>query len=310
MSFTRADIPNQSDKLVLITGATGGLGYETALALAASGAETILTGRNGAKGADALARIRAAHPAARISYETLDLGSLASVAEFAAAFSARHDHLDILVNNAGVMMPPRRETTADGFELQFGTNHLAHFALTAQLLPLLRAAKAARVVTVSSIAHRGASIQFEDLQWTSGYNPNRSYGQSKMANLLFALELQRRSDAAGWGIASIAAHPGISSTELVANGIGAGLIGTMASSIIRVFGHPPAPGALPQIFAATSPAAEPGHYYGPTGIGEIAGPPGSAKITGEARDRDIATRLWTISERLAGVHYPDLAQAA
>jgi NAD(P)-dependent dehydrogenase (short-subunit alcohol dehydrogenase family) len=310
MSFTRADIPDQTGKTIVITGATGGLGYETALALAAAGADVVLTGRNGKKGADALARIRAAYPAARISYETLDLGSFKSIDAFATSFAAAHRHLDVLVNNAGVMMPQKRETTVDGLELQFGTNHLGHFALSAKLLPLLRAAPAPRLVTVSSIAHRGASIRFDDLQSTRSYNPTRSYGQSKMANLLFALELQRRGDAGGWGITSIAAHPGVSSTELVANGIGTGFIGRLASASIRVFGHPPAPGALPQIFAAASPAAEPGHYYGPQGIGEIAGPPGPARITGEARDPNIAARLWTISEQLTGVSFPSIAKAA
>ena len=310
MPFTRANIPDQTGKIVVVTGATGGLGYETALALAAAGADVVLTGRNSAKGADALARIRAAHPAAHVSYETLDLGSLKSVGAFAESFAKAHQRIDVLVNNAGVMMPPKRETTVDGLELQFGTNHLGHFALTAKLLPLLRAAPAPRIVTVSSIAHRGASIRFDDLQWTSGYNPTRSYGQSKMANLLFAQELQRRSDAAGWGITSIAAHPGVSSTELVANGIGTGFIGRLASASIRVFGHPPAPGALPQIFAATSPDAKPGQYYGPQGIGEIAGVPGPARITGEARDPKIAARLWTISEQLTGVSFPSIAKAA
>jgi NAD(P)-dependent dehydrogenase (short-subunit alcohol dehydrogenase family) len=310
MPFTRADIPDQTGKLAVITGATGGLGYETALALAAAGAEVVLTGRNAKKGADALSRIRTAYPSARISYETLDLGSLKSVADFAAAFSAAHDHLNLLVNNAGVMMPQRRETTVDGFELQFGTNHLGHFALTGQLLPLLRAARAARVITVSSIAHRSAAMRFDDLQWTTGYNPTRSYGQSKLSNLLFALELQRRSDSQGWGIKSIAAHPGVSSTELVANGIGTGFIGSIASTMIRFFGHPPAPGALPQILAATSPDAKPAGYYGPTGFFEIAGPPGTAQIMPQAADPAAAARLWTISERLTGVSYPKLAEAA
>jgi NAD(P)-dependent dehydrogenase (short-subunit alcohol dehydrogenase family) len=309
MAFTVADIPNQSGKRAVITGATGGLGYETALALAGAGATVVLTGRNAAKGAEALARIRAIHAKADISFELLDLGSLAAVAAFAESFTARHDDLDILVNNAGVMMPPTRKTTTDGFELQLGTNHLGHFALSAHLLPLLRGG---RLVTVSSIAHRTGQIHFDDLQLARSYNPTRAYNQSKLANLLFAFELQRRSDRAGWGVTSIAAHPGISSTELVANGMGmdGGLLAPLARVFIGIFGHAPAAGALPQIFAATSPEAKPGAYYGPTGFMEVTGAPGVAQVRPQARDAATAARLWAISEELTGVRFPALAEAA
>jgi NAD(P)-dependent dehydrogenase (short-subunit alcohol dehydrogenase family) len=307
MSFTVADIPNQSGKLAVITGATGGLGYETALALAGANATVVLTGRNAKKGADALARIRAIHPKADISFESLDLGSLSAVAAFAESFAARHDHIDILVNNAGVMMPPTRKTTVDGFELQFGTNHLGHFALTAALLPLLAGG---RVVTVSSIAHRTGAIHFDDLQLERSYAPTRAYNQSKLANLLFAFELQRRSDAAGWGITSIAAHPGVSLTDLIQNGLGMSFVATASKFFVGLLGHPPAAGALSQIFAATSPDAKAGTYYGPNGFMEITGAPGLAQAKPQARDKVAAARLWTISGDLTGVRFPALAKAA
>ena len=306
MAFTLADIPDQSGKLAVITGATGGLGYETALALAGAGATVVLTGRNAQKGTEALARIRAVHPRADISFELLDLGSLASVAGFAESFAARHDHIDVLVNNAGVMMPPTRKTTVDGFELQFGTNHLGHFALSARLLPLLRGG---RLVTVSSIAHRTGAINFDDLQMERSYNPTRTYNQSKLANLLFAFELQRRSDRAGWGVTSIAAHPGVSSTDLIQNGM-EGITASMGRFFVGMFGHAPAAGALPQIFAATSPEAKAGAYYGPNGFMEITGAPGIAQARPQARDTAVAARLWTISEDLTGVRFPALMEAA
>jgi NAD(P)-dependent dehydrogenase (short-subunit alcohol dehydrogenase family) len=246
---------------------------------------------------------------ADISFELLDLGSLASVEAFAASFAARHDRLDILVNNAGVMTPPTRKRTADGFELQFGTNHLGHFALTARLVPLL---KGGRVVTVSSIAHRNAAIDFGDLQSERSYAPMRVYGQSKLANLLFALELQRRSDRAGWGITSLAAHPGVSSTDLIANGAGseAGITTALSRLFVGWFSQSPAAGALPQIFAATSPAAKPAAYYGPDGFMEITGAPGEARPARQAFDTVAAARLWSISEELTGARFPALMEAA
>lgn len=310
MPFSLADIPDQTGKLAVITGATGGLGYETALALAGANATVVVTGRDERKGADALARIRAVHPAARISFELLDLASLRAVADFAHRFAAAHKSLDILVNNAGVMMLPTRMTTEDGFERQFGTNHLGHFALTAQLLPLLMATPGARVVTVASIAHRTGRIRFDDLQWERGYRPTPAYGQTKLANLLFAQELHRRSLADHWGIASIAAHPGISSTDLIANGMGVGLIGRLGTFFVGFLGQKPAQGALPQIFAAVSPEARSGAYYGPDGLGEMAGQVGTAAMTAAARDEIAAVRLWDISEQLTGIRFPAIAKAA
>jgi NAD(P)-dependent dehydrogenase (short-subunit alcohol dehydrogenase family) len=204
---TQAEIPSQLGKTAVVTGATGGLGYETALALSKAGAEVILTGRDDRKGQSAIERIGREVIGAKVSFEHLDLASLASIADFAQRMGARQS-LDLLINNAGVMALPRRQTTADGFEMQFGTNHLGHFALTARLMPLLRRASGARVVSLSSLAHRTGLIDFGDLQGERLYSPWKAYGQSKLACLMFALELQRRSDAAGWNLISNAAHPG------------------------------------------------------------------------------------------------------
>ena len=210
---TQAEIPSQLGRTAVVTGATGGLGYETALALAKAGSEVILTGRDDRKGQSAIEKISREVTGAKVSYEHLDLANLASIADFAQRMHARQS-LDLLINNAGVMALPRRQTTADGFEMQFGTNHLGHFALTARLMPLLRRASGPRVVSVSSLAHRTGLIDFDDLQGARVYSPWKAYGQSKLATLMFALELQRRSDAAGWNLISNAAHPGFARTNL------------------------------------------------------------------------------------------------
>jgi NAD(P)-dependent dehydrogenase (short-subunit alcohol dehydrogenase family) len=302
--WTIADIPSQLGRSAVVTG-TGGLGYETALALARAEAEVILAGRNPEKGAASLARIRAAVPDANIRFAELDLASLASVATFARHMAAEHGSLDLLVNNAGVMMPPRRQITEDGFELQFGTNYLGHFALTRHLLPLLRAARAPRVVEVSSVAHRDAAIRFADLQWEREYRPWPCYGQSKLAMLIFALELQRRSDAAGWGLISLAAHPGFARTELIANGPGTGgLLQRVFRPLQPLVSQSAADGALPILFAATSPGAVGGGYYGPSGFRELKGRVSPARIMPQARDRAAAERLWQLSEQLTGVTFP------
>ncbi len=206
--WTVADIPAQGGKLAVVTGATGGLGYQTAMRLAQAGAEVVLTGRNEAKGFEAISKIRDQFPDAKIRFEVLDLANLGSVADFARRFAATHLSLDLLINNAGVMALPTRQTTADGFEMQFGTTYLGHYALTARLLARLRSARQPRVVNLSSIAHRTGFIQFSDLQGERLYSPWKAYNQSKLAMLMFALELQRRGDAAGWNLISNAAHPG------------------------------------------------------------------------------------------------------
>jgi len=302
--WTLADIPPQAGRRAIVTG-TGGLGYETALALAAAGASVILAGRNETKGRGSVVRILNRHPHASIVFERLDLASLASIAAFAGQMEARHEPIDLLVNNAGVMAPPQRETTADGFELQFGTNHLGHFALTGRLLPLLRAGKAPRVTTVSSGAHHTGKIDFDDLQRTQRYSPWLAYSQSKLANLLFAFELQRRSDAAGWGLMSNAAHPGYARTELIANGPGLNSLSSRIGSLLIApwASQSPADGALPQLFAATSPEAKPAGYYGPGRLMELVGPPAHARISRTAQDQTVAKHLWEVSEALTHVRY-------
>ena len=301
--WTIADIPSQTGRSAVVTG-TGGLGFETALALARAEAEVILAGRNADRGAYSVARIKAQVPEANIRFAELDLASLASVAAFAKRMAAEHGSLDLLVNNAGVMMPPRRRTTADGFELQFGTNYLGHFALTGRLLPLLRAARAPRIVEVSSIAHRGASMDFQDLQAEKRYRPWAAYGQSKLAMLIFALELQRRSDAGGWGLMSLAAHPGIAHTDLFSNGPGLGEVRKrMFGLVLPLISQSAARGALPLLFAATAPQAAAGGYYGPDGFREMKGWPVRARIMPQVTDKAAAARLWQMSEALTGVTF-------
>jgi NAD(P)-dependent dehydrogenase (short-subunit alcohol dehydrogenase family) len=296
MAGSQGEIPSQLSKTAVVTGATGGLGYETALALAKAGAEVILTGRDDRKGQSAVDKISREVVGAKVAYERLDLASLASIAEFAERMHSRTS-LDILINNAGVMALPRRQVTADGFEMQLGTNHLGHFALTARLLPLLRRASAPRVVSLSSLAHRTGRIDFNDLQGERVYSPWKAYGQSKLACLMFALELQRRSDAAGWKVTSNAAHPGFARTNLFTSGPG-GLLSVATDFAAPFFGHSAADGARPTLFAATSPTAEPGGYYGPGGFGELRGPPARALIMPQARDATAAARLWEVSVTL------------
>lgn len=300
--FTVDDIPDQSGRLALVTGATGGLGLETALALAGAGAEVVLVGRNAGKGADALAAIRRTFPAAQIRFEQVDLARLSDVTSFADRMLAAGRPIDILINNAGVMALATRQTTADGFEMQFGTNYLSHFALTARLLPLLVAGRA-RVVQLASIAHKGGRIRLDDLNYERGYKAWPVYQQSKLAMLMFAIELQRRSDAAGWGLTSVAAHPGYAHTSLIANGPaqGAGGLYRWGVSVFeRIAGHSAAAGALPTLMAATAPDVTPGGCYGPQGWQDLKGPPGPAAIRPQALDASVASALWQASEQLTG----------
>ena len=306
MAWSLQDAPRLDGRVAVVTGATGGLGWETALGLAQRGATTILAGRNPVKGADALARLLARAPGATARFELLDLASLDSVAMFAGRISAAHPAVSVLVNNAGVMAPPTRRVTADGFELQFGTNYLGHFALAARLLPALLASGAARVVSLSSLAHRAARMDFDDPQAAKSYKPWASYGQSKLAMLMFARELQRRAAAAGWPLRSVAAHPGWAVTDIIANGPGGGAPGLkehLMQGAFRAFGQSAARGALPILYAAMAPEAEGGGYYGPDGFMEVKGAVGPSRVMPQAADAAAGVRLWDLSEQATGLRF-------
>lgn len=304
--WTTANMPNQAGRVALVTG-TGGLGFEDALALASAGCTTVVAGRNPSKGAEAVRRIRYSCPDAQVRFELLDLADLASVGACAERFAGQFDRLDILINNAAVMVPPRRQLTADGFELQIGTNYLGHFALTAHLLPLLQRSAAARVISLSSVAAPRGRIDFDDLNAERAYKAMDSYAQSKLACLMFAFELDRRSAAGGWGVSSIAAHPGISRTDLIHNGAGPKSLEGRIRSYLPFLFQPASRGALPTLFAATSPDAEGGGYYGPNGLGGIRGFPAPAKAPPQALDEDVAAQLWALSENVTGAKFTDLA---
>lgn len=279
------------------------------MALARAGATVIIAGRNPYKGAAAVDRIRRQAPGAAVSFELLDLASLESIDAFGERLWESLACLDLLINNAAVMTPPKRQTTADGFELQFGTNYLGHFALTAQLLPLLRKAHAPRVINLSSVAARDGEIRFDDLQSQHDYRPMAAYAQSKLACLMFAFELQRRSAAAGWGIQSIAAHPGVARTDLLPNGAGASSAAGVVRRYLWFLFQPAWQGALPTLYAATSPQAKAGGYYGPHRLAETRGYPAVAKAPPQALDIEVAARLWTESERLTGAVFPAIGPA-
>jgi NAD(P)-dependent dehydrogenase (short-subunit alcohol dehydrogenase family) len=303
------DIPDQSGKLAIVTGANSGIGLETARRLARAGAAVVLAVRNPTKGAEAVEDITASDPGSNVSAEPLDLSSLASVHDLAARMKSAGRPLDLLVNNAGIMAVPKRQETADGFELQIGTNHLGHFALTGELLPLLRAADSARVVTLSSTAARIGRMKLDDLQSERRYGAWRAYGQSKLADLLFAFELQRRSAIYGWGVMSNAAHPGSTHTNLQATGrnVGKDSRGTGLIGIAMRFpgvSQMPAQGALPTLYAATSPDAVGSGYYGPNGFQEMNGLPAPASVPRRALDAKSASELWTMAEQLTQVAYP------
>ena len=300
MGFTPADLPDLTATRAVVTGANSGIGYVTARELARHGARVVLAGRTTAKIEAARDRIVSEAPGARVDVAVLDLASLASVAAFADGWDGP---LDLLVNNAGVMAPPRRRVTEDGFELQMGTNHLGHFALTGRLLPALLAAPHPRVVTVSSVAHKIGRIDVDDLQSVAGYTPQSSYGNSKLANLMFALELERRSVAAGAALVSTAAHPGLAATGLITNpdGLGSNRLMRLIAPANRLISQSPAAGALPTLYAATE--AEPGSYTGPRHLREWRGAPGPAQISDRAADPAIAASLWDVSSQLTGVQY-------
>ncbi|NKI93319.1 SDR family oxidoreductase [Rhizobacter sp. SG703] len=300
--WTASDIPSQQGRTAVVTG-TGGLGFHDALELARAGARVVIAGRNPQKGAAAVEGIRRNVAKADVRFEPMDLASLESIEAFAARLRASQGSLDLLINNAAVMAPPRRKLTANGFELQLGTNHLGHFALTAHLLPLLRKGSRPRVVSLSSVAARSGALHFDDLQFEQGYKPMLAYGQSKLACLMFALELQRQSDANGWGLQSIAAHPGIARTDLLPNGAGPSSPEAIIRRFLWFLFQPAAQGALPTLFAATSPQAEGGHYYGPDRLGETRGHPVAARIPPQALAQKDAQRLWAESTLLTGARF-------
>jgi NAD(P)-dependent dehydrogenase (short-subunit alcohol dehydrogenase family) len=301
-------IPDLSGTLAVVTGASDGMGLGIATRLARAGAEVVLPVRNATKGEDALAEIRAAAPNSIVSLRTLDLSSLASVASLATGLLEEDRPINILINNAGVMTPPERQLTADGFELQFGTNHLGHFALTTQLLPLLQAGRA-RVTSQISVAANQGSINWDDLNWERSYDGMRAYSQSKIAFGLFGLELARRSDAGGWGITSNLSHPGVAPTNLLAARPELGRAAdTGARRVIRAMSErgillgTVASAGLPALFAATSPDAAAGRLYSPRGPGRLGGAPAEQRMFSRLTSAADAERMWAVSEELVAQH--------
>ena len=303
--WTTDNIENQDGRVAIVTGANSGIGFETAAALADKGATVVLACRNPQKANAALAELEARNPAGLLHFIPLDLSDLDSVRTFAAEFRSRFDRLDLLINNAGVMMPPYSKT-AQGYEMQFGVNHLGHFALTAHLIGLLDRTPGARVVNVSSVGHRLGRIKFDDLDSTKSYNKTLTYGQSKLANLLFTYELQRRLQAAGSAVIATAAHPGWTATELQRNA-------ALFRFLNQFFAQTPADGALPTLRAAIDPALTGGEYFGPANWFELNGPPVQVKSNRRSHDKDVAARLWSVSEELVGttfeVHTPSPVRA-
>jgi NAD(P)-dependent dehydrogenase (short-subunit alcohol dehydrogenase family) len=304
-------VPDLSGQRAVVTGASDGLGVGLALRLARAGAEVVLPVRNRAKGAAAVERIRAACPRAAVSLRDLDLASLASVADLGRSLVAEGDPVTILINNAAVMTPPERHTTADGFELQFGTNHLGHFALAAHLLPVLTAGRA-RVTTMVTLAAGASRFDWADLQQERRYRAMRAYNRSKLALMLFALELDRRSQAYGWGLTSNVAHPGLTLTNLQTSGwnLGRGRESVRTRMFRGAARATPFlvqqvdTGVLPALYAATSPQAEGGVLYGPDGFAHLTGGPAELPVYRAARSREDAERVWTVSQELTGARFP------
>ncbi len=311
--WTENDIPDLTGKRVLVTGAASGIGYEAARGMAQHGAEVLLADRNEKGGAEALQKIRALRADAKVSFLPLDLSSQKAVREFAAKLVAEGKPLDILVNNAGIQPISERRTSSDGFELTFGIGHLGHFTLTALLFPLLLMSPAPRVVTVSSLVHRLGTFDWNDLQMERGYFSQRPYNQTKLANLLFARELQRRARAAGLNLLSVAVHPGVSRTNIGASRKNLGkyhlhdhIISVVLGAVMSAFGQSAEGGGWPTLYAATMPSVTPGGFYGPDGIGETRGAPAPARIHKAGLDDATAKRLWEVTEQLTGVRFAEL----
>jgi len=305
MAWTANDIPDLSGKTVVVTGGNSGIGYEAALQVAAKGADTILACRSPKRAGAAVEAIVERHPQAKVEAMELDLASLDSVEKFAAAFAAARDRLDVLCNNAGVMALPKGKT-ADGFEMQFGTNHLGHFALTGRLLDRLLATPGSRVVNVSSTAHKPGKINFEDLHGDRGYWKWGAYAQSKLANLLFTFELQRRLEGKQAATIAVGCHPGYASTNLQTAGpkmAGSSLGEAIWPWINGVFAQSAEMGALPTLRAMVDSGVEGGDYLGPGGFAEAWGAPVKVQPSGRSQDREVAKQLWAVSEDLTGVSY-------
>ncbi|MDH3733919.1 MAG: oxidoreductase [Gemmatimonadota bacterium] len=301
--WTVADIPDQTGRVAIVTGANSGIGYETAKALAAAGASVIVASRNDERGQQAVSGIQGVVEGASTEFMRLDLASLASVRAFAQAFKARGDRLDLLINNAGVMNPPERIETEDGFELQFGTNHLGHFALTLLLIDLLPKAPGSRVVNVSSTAQNFGKLDLEDPHWTRRrFHGMRSYAASKIANMLFTLELQRRLADAGVEAITTAAHPGWTATNLQDET-------PIARVLNPILAMEPWQGALPTLFAAVDQQVVPSGYYGPDGLWTMRGYPSPNTPAKQSTDADLAARLWSLSEELVGIDWPTIADS-
>ncbi|MER2264349.1 oxidoreductase [Methylobacterium oxalidis] len=311
--WTPADIPPQAGRLAIVTGATSGIGFEAAKALAGAGARVVLAARDAAKADRAVAAIRQAHPQAQLEVRPLDTARLSSVRAFAEAWRGEARSIDLLLLNAGIASVPRREETEDGFERQLATNYLGHFALTGLLLPALRPAPDTRVVAMASIAHRSGHIAFDDLHRRRSYGPQSAYRQTKLAMLMFALELDRRLRQDGSPVRALAAHPGLARTDITRRGDRAGPLARLAGrAIFGAIGQSAARGALPLLYAATAPEAQGGGYYGPDGPREYWGGPAPAAVAPHARDAAAARRLWQVSETLTGVRpgIPGAAAAA
>lgn len=301
MPWTLNQAPSQAGRIAIVTGANSGLGYETASALVAKGCTVVLACRSLDKAQTAQAKLLAGYPQAEIECQALDLGSLASVRAFAAAYAQSHPRLDLLINNAGIMMPPYA-LTEDGFESQLGANYLGHFALTGLLLPLLVKTPNARIVSLSSLAHTWSGIRFDDLHFKHGYDKRQAYGQSKLACLMFAYELQRRLTKAGYGTLSVAAHPGISATNLFQH---LPKIVQVLSPLTALVFQSAQGGAQPTLYAALGDDIRGGDYCGPSSMGEMRGNPVKVGSNRRSRDPAAAARLWTASEEATGVRFLD-----
>lgn len=307
--WTADELPDLSDRVIVVTGANGGLGFATSQALARHGAHVIMACRSADKAAEAARRIEGEGPSGRVEPWALDLASLASIEAFAERLASQHDELHALCNNAGVMALPRR-VTSDGFEMQLGTNHLGHYALTGRLLPLLLAAEGSRVVTVTSMMHRMGRLDFDDLQGERRYGKWAAYGASKLANLLFTYELQRRLSAAKVETIAVAVHPGYSDTNLQAEAArltSSAITGRLMAAASRVAAQSPEMGALPSLYALTAEDVQGGDFIGPGGLMQMWGYPAKVEPAAMAKDLELAARLWAVSQQLTGVRYDALS---